>query len=97
MNITSHYFEEDGIVSIPGQGNLLLCAATGRKAVFQSMLTENSPGQDPTDAKADRIVMCDYDGAHIASSRKFNIHSIALLPLRQLVLLGCEDEIHVCL
>ena len=98
MNIVSHYFEKDGIVSIPGRGNLLLCAATGRKAVFQPMLTENSStGEDPIDVKADRIVMCDFDGAHIASSRKFNIHSIALLPLRQLVLLGCEDEVHVCL
>ena len=87
MNITSQYFED---------GNLVLCAATGRKAVFQSMSTDCSNCETDI-AKADRIVMTNYEGSRIASAGKFNIHSIHLLPFRQLVLLGCEDEIHVCL
>lgn len=95
MNITSQYFEDDGIVSIPG-GNLVLCAATGRKAVFQPMSTDCS-NCEPDMAKADRIVMTNYEGSRIASAGKFKIHSVALLPLRQLILLGCKDEIHVCL
>ena len=95
MNITSQYFEDDGLVSIPG-GNLVLCAATGRKAVFQPMSTDCS-NCEPDMAKADRIVMTNYEGSRIASAGKFNIHSVALLPLRQLILLGCKDEIHVCL
>jgi hypothetical protein len=94
MNVAAHYFEDDGIVTTLGRGNLLLCAATGRKAVFQSLST-SCQTEDPV--KADRIVMNDYEGSRIASSGKFNIHSIALLPLRQLVLLGCVDEINVCL
>ena len=36
MNVTSHQFREDGLVSIPG-GDLILCAVTGRKTVFMAM------------------------------------------------------------
>ena len=98
MNIATHRFEQGGIVSIPGQGNLLLCAASGRKAVFQSMQTDVSSNAEFSRVKANRIVMSDYDGSDIASSDKFKIHSIAMLPLRQLVLLGCDEgKIHVCL
>lgn len=97
MNISSHVFDRDGIVSTQGDGNLVVCAVTGRKAVFQSMSTEFGPNIEPKEVKADRIVMSNYEGSHISSSGKFDIHSIALLPLRQLVLLGCTDEIHVCL
>jgi len=103
MNVVSHKFRNDGLVSIPG-GDLLLCAISGRKAVFQAM-PQNSgvvgtmfPENEPVvDVKADRIVMCDYEGNRISSSEKFNISSVALLPCRQLVLLGCDGEIHVCL
>ena len=97
MNISSYHFEENGIVSIPGEGNLLLCAATGRKAVFQSMSTTFQQNKLSIDTKANRIVMSDYKGSHIASAGKLSIHSIVLLPLRQLLLLGCEDKIQVCL
>ena len=94
MNITSHKFRPDGLVSIPG-GDLLLCAASGRKAVFQPLPL--TPEAEPMDVKAQRIVMSDYEGNRLASSAKLNISSIALLPCRQLVLLGCEGVIHVCL
>jgi hypothetical protein len=97
MNISSLIFDKDGLVSTQGDGNLLICAVTGRKAVFQFMSTEKGPNIEPNETKAERIVMSNYEGSHISSSSKFNIHSLALLPLRQLVLLGCTDEIHVCL
>ncbi|KAL3781906.1 hypothetical protein HJC23_004091 [Cyclotella cryptica] len=96
MNVAFHQFQSNGLVSIPGKGQLLLCAASGRKAVFQSMPIPRSE-EEFLDVKADRIVMSDYEGSRISRSRKFGIHSIALLPCRQLVLLGCEDGIHVCL
>lgn len=100
MNIISHQFHDDGhgLVSIPGDNSLLLCAAAGRKAVFMPMPQEPQPGgQQPTDVLASRIVMSDFEGNRIPSSGKFTISSIALLPCRQLVLLGCEGEVHVCL
>lgn len=98
MNIATYNFDKNGVVSIPGNGHLLLCAVTGRKAVFQSMpIGSQSDDLESPDVKAMRIVMSDYEGNHISSSDKFDIRSIALLPLRQLVLLGCEEEIHVCL
>jgi hypothetical protein len=98
MNISSHQFQaEDGLVSIPG-GDFLLCCVTGRKAVFQPMsLHPNLSNEDNIDIKAERIVMSNWDGSSISSSSKLNISSVALLPCRQLVLLGCDGEIHVCL
>ena len=98
MNISSHQFQaEDGLVSIPG-GDFLLCCVTGRKAVFQPMsLHPNLSDEDNIDIKAERIVMSNWDGSSISSSSKLNISSLALLPCRQLVLLGCDGEIHVCL
>ena len=99
MNVTSHQFRNDGLVSIPG-GDFLVCAASGRKAVFQPMpqITSDYPENGQMmDVKADRIVMSDFEGSRISSSGKFNISSIVLLPCRQLVLLGCDGEIHVCL
>mmetsp|Transcript_23381 Transcript_23381/g.50622 ORF Transcript_23381/g.50622 Transcript_23381/m.50622 type:complete len:2207 (-) Transcript_23381:153-6773(-) len=97
MNVTSHQFLDDGLVSIPGDNNLLLCAAAGRKAVFMPMPQEPQLDGQPTDMLASRIVKSDFDGNRISSAGKLNISSIALLPCRQLVLLGCEGEIHVCL
>lgn len=98
MNVTSHQFNNDGLVSIPGESNLLLCAASGRKAVFMSLLQEPQEDGQPNDVAASRIVMADYKGNRIPSSNKLNISSIALLPCRQLVLLGCDGgEIQVCL
>ena len=98
MNITSHQFRDDGLVSIPGDNNnLLLCAAAGRKAVFMPMPQEAKPDGQPMDMLANRIVMSDFEGNRIPSSGKLSISSIVLLPCRQLVLLGCEGEIHVCL
>ena len=94
MNIVSHYFREDGLVSVPG-GDLILCAATGRKTVFMPM---KQPNHDDSmfEVRADRIVISDCEGNRISSSEKLCISSVALLPCRQLVLLGCEGEIHVC-
>jgi hypothetical protein len=92
MNVTSHKFRDDGLVSIPGDSDLLLCAIAGRKAVFMPMPQETS-----MDVPAARVVMSGYDGNRIPSSGKLSISSIALLPCRQMILLGCEGEIHVCL
>ena len=98
MNITCHQFHNDGLVSIPGDNNLLLCAAAGRKAVFMPMPQEpQSQDGQALEVLASRIVMSDFEGDRIPSSGKLNISSIALLPCRQLILLGCEGEIHVCL
>lgn len=98
MNATFHQFNNDGLVSIPGESNLLLCAASGRKAVFMSLPQEPQQDGQSNDVAASRIVMSDYRGNRIPSSNKFNISSIALLPCRQLVLLGCDGgEIQVCL
>lgn len=98
MNVTCYQFQSDGLVSIPGKGKLLLCAVSGRKAVFQSMpIPCDYTEEEFVEVKAERVVMSDYEGSRISRSRKFGIHSIALLPCRQLVLLGCEDGIHVCL
>jgi len=98
VNVTSHQFNNDGLVSIPGESNLLLCAASGRKAVFMSMPQEPQQDGQSNDVAASRIVMADYRGNRIPSSNKLNISSIALLPCRQLVLLGCDGgEIQVCL
>mmetsp|Transcript_1975 Transcript_1975/g.4892 ORF Transcript_1975/g.4892 Transcript_1975/m.4892 type:complete len:758 (+) Transcript_1975:3534-5807(+) len=95
INVTSHRFsDEDSIVSIPGDSDLLLCAAAGRKAVFMSMPQES---HHPMDIPASRIVMSDFEGNQITSSGKSNIRSILLLPCRQLVLLGCGGKIQVCL
>ncbi len=103
MNVVSHQFRNDGLVSIP-EGDLLLCAISGRKAVFQAMphnsdivATMFSENESVVDVKAERIVMCDCEGKRISSSEKFNISAVALLPCRQIVLLGCDGEIHVCL
>jgi WD repeat-containing protein 81 len=96
MNVTSHQFREDGLVSIPG-GDLILCAVTGRKAVFMAIPTELKPDGSAWEVKADRVVMSDCEGNPIPSSEKLRVSSVALLPCRQLVLLGCEGEIHVCL
>ena len=95
MNATSHQLNDNGIVSIPGESNLLLCAAAGRKAVF--MAQNSQPDDQLNDIVASRIVMSDYRGNRIPSADKLNISSIAMLPCRQLVLLGCKGEIHVCL
>jgi len=97
MNITSHEFHNDGLVSIPGDNNLLICAAAGRKAVFMPMPQELQPDGQPTDVPARRIVMSDFEGNRIPSSGKLSISSVSLLPCRQLVMLGCDGEIHVCL
>lgn len=95
MNIACHQFREDGLVSVP-DGDLILCAVTGRKTVFMP-ITETQCEESPLEVKADRIVMSDCEGNPIPSSEKLKVSSVALLPCRQLVLLGCEDEIHVCL
>ena len=95
MNITSHHFREDGLVSIL-DGDLILCAVTGRKTVFMPM-TQLQPDGSPLEVRADRIVMSDCEGNPISSSEKLKVSSVALLPCRQLVLLGCEGQIHVCL
>jgi WD40 repeat protein len=95
MNIASHHFREDGLVSIP-DGDLILCAVAGRKTLFLPMPTELQPDGSPWEVKADRIVMSDCEGNPISSSEKLKVSSIALLPCRQLVLLGSVD-IHVCL
>ena len=92
MNVTSHKFRDEGLVSIPGDSDLLLCAIAGRKAVFMPMPQETS-----MDVPAARVVMSGYDGNRIPSSGKLSISSIALLPCRQMILLGCEGEIHICL
>jgi len=92
MNVTSHKFRDDGLVSIPGDSDLLLCAIAGRKAVFMPMPQETS-----MDVPATRVVMSGYDGNRIPSSGKLSISSIALLPCRRMILLGCEGEIHVCI
>ena len=98
MNITSHQCIDDDLVSIPGDNKLLFCAAAGRKAVFMPMPQENQADGPPQDVLAIRHVMCDFHGNRVQSSEKLNISSIALLPCRQLVLLGCDQgEIHVCL
>ena len=98
MNVTSHQLNIDGLVSIPGESNLLLCAASGRKAVFMPLPQEPQSDDQSNDEAASRIVMSDYKGNRIPSSNKLNISSIALLPCRQLVLLGCDrGEIQVCL
>jgi len=98
MNVTSHQFRDDGLVSIPGDNGLLLCAAAGRKAVFMSMPQEYQPeSQQPMHVLAGRTVMSDFEGNQIPSSGKLDISSIALLPCRQLMLLGCEGGIYVCL
>lgn len=95
INIACHHFREDGLVSVP-DGDLILCAVTGRKTVFMP-ITETRCDEPPLEVKADRIVMSDCGGNPIPSSEKLKVSSIALLPCRQLVLLGCEGEIHVCL
>mmetsp|Transcript_12917 Transcript_12917/g.26030 ORF Transcript_12917/g.26030 Transcript_12917/m.26030 type:complete len:1928 (+) Transcript_12917:157-5940(+) len=95
MNIACHYFREDGLVSVP-DGDLILCAVTGRKTVFMPMTQSQSNGS-PLEVKADRTVMSDCESNPIPSSEKLKVSSVALLPCRQLVLLGCEGEIHVCL
>jgi hypothetical protein len=95
MNIACHYFREDGLVSVP-DGDLILCAVTGRKTVFMPMTQSQSNGS-PLEVKADRKVMSDCESNPIPSSEKLKVSSVALLPCRQLVLLGCEGEIHVCL
>jgi len=98
MNLTCFVRRNDGLVSLPGDSNLVLCAASGRKAVFMPMSQEPQPdNQHPMGVRAERIVMSDFEGNRIPSSGKLNISSIALLPCRQLVLLGCDGEIHVCL
>ena len=95
MNIACHHFREDGLVSVP-EGDLILCAVTGRKTVFMPMAEIQSDGS-PVEVKADRMVMSDSESNPIPSSEKLKVSSVALLPCRQLVLLGCEGEIHVCL
>lgn len=95
MNLACQHFREDGLVSVP-DGDLILCAVTGRKTVFMPM-TETQSDEYPLEVKADRIVMSDCEGNPIPSSEKLKVSSVALLPCRQLVLLGCEGEIHVCL
>lgn len=95
MNATSHLLNDNGIVSIPGESNLLLCTAAGRKAVFMAQKTQSD--DQPSNTIASRIVMSDFRGNRIPSADKLNISSIAMLPCRQLVLLGCKGEIHVCL
>ncbi len=95
MNISCHHFRDDGLVSVP-DGDLILCAVTGRKTVFMP-ITETQRDESPLEVKANRIVMSDCEGNPIPSSEKLEVSSVALLPCRQLVLLGCEGEIHVCL
>ena len=97
MSIASHQFRSGGLVSMPGDGDLLLCAAAGRKATFMAMPTEPGLDGQPVDVPASRVILSDHKGNRIPSSEKLGIGSIALLPCRQLVLLGCEGEIHVCL
>lgn len=97
INVASHHFREDGLVSVP-DGDLILCAVTGRKTVFMPMpTTQLQPDGSPLEVKAERVVMSDCEGNPIPSSEKLKVSSVALLPCRQLVLLGCEGEIHVCL
>lgn len=97
INIATHQLQDNGLVTIPNkQVNLILCAASGRKAVFQPMPMFNETAEETIEV-AKRIVMSDFEGNYISSSSKYNIHSVLLLPCHQLVLLGCEDIIHVCL
>jgi len=97
MNITCQNFRDHDLVSTPGDSDLLLCAAAGRKAVFMDMPEVTQPDGQPTEVPAERIVMSDFQGKQIPSSGKLNIRSISLLPCRQLVLLGCHGGIQVCL
>jgi hypothetical protein len=92
INVTSQKFHDNGLVSIPGDSNLLLWAIAGWNAVFMPMSQEAS-----ADVVATRFVMSSSDGKRIPSLGKLSISSIALLPCRQMIPLGCEGEINVCL
>ena len=102
MSATSHkLYDGDGLASnLRDNTKLFLCAASGRKAVFMPMHTEvqsEEHEQQLLDVPAIRIVMSDLEGIQIPSSEKPSISSIEFLPCRQLVLLGCDGVIHVCL
>ena len=97
MNIVCRRLRPNGLVSVPGDdsSDVILFAATGRKAVFMNLPQGDGP---LVEKKARRIVMSDYQANVIPSAEKLKITSATMLTCRQLIVLGCADgQLHICI
>ena len=100
MNIVCRRLPSDGLVSVPGDdsSDVVLFAATGRKAVFMCLPQSQEGDGPPLEKKARRIVMSDYQANVIPSAEKLKITSATMLTFRQLIVLGCADgQLYICI